>query len=249
MNNYIIPNWQIPPNIHAFTTTRIGGFSKAPYDSFNLSTYVGDDIIDVNKNRLKLIQDLNLPAEPVWEKQMHTTKVLHLDLDNRNIIEPAADASFTKLKQTVCVIQTADCLPILVCDSAGTIVAAIHAGWKGLLNGIIENTVNAMQTENQNLIAWLGPAIGPNAFEVGIEVREQFVAKLPEAKNAFIPAKTNTNKFFANIYLLATQRLNNLGITNISGGEYCTYTNKELFYSYRRDNGVTGRMASLIWMN
>lgn len=249
MDNYIIPNWPAPTNIRAFSTTRLSGFGKSPYDNFNISTYVGDDLKTVIKNRQKLRHDLHLPAEPFWEEQKHTTNVIHLNHENIISAKRVFDASFTTEKNLVCVVQTADCLPILLCDTDGTIVAAIHAGWKGLLNGIIENTVKAMQTENKNLLAWLGPAIGPKAFEVGKEVYEQFIAVLPEAKNAFIPSQNNPEKFFANIYLLAKQRLNNLNITHIFGGEYCTYTNKELFYSFRRDKGVTGRMASLIWIN
>lgn len=248
MSNYLTPNWPAPKNIRAFTTTRQSGFSKSPFDNFNLSTYVGDDLNAVIKNRQKLMQDLHLPREPFWEEQKHTTNVLKLTSENLNQTARIFDASFTREKNIVCVVQTADCLPILLCDTAGTIVAAIHAGWKGLLNGIIENTINAMQTESQNLLAWLGPAIGPNAFEVGNEVRDEFSAVLPEAKNAFIPVQNSSNKFLANIYLLATQRLHNLDITQIFGGDYCTYTNKELFYSFRRDNSITGRMASLIWM-
>lgn len=233
---YIKPSWPAPKNIKAFTTTRTSG-------NFNLRS--GNDPDSVLANRKKLYQELNLPVEPFWLKQEHTDVAIHLKKNNSSV-EPIADSSFTTTPNLVCAIMTADCIPILVCDLDGTIVAAIHAGWKGIAAGVIESTIKVMNTNTKNLLAWLGPAIGVNYFETGDDVRKIFINQDSEAKKAFT---SHNDRFLTNIYLLASQRLNNVGITAIYGGEYCTFKQKELFFSFRRDGLSSGRMASLIWLN
>jgi hypothetical protein len=238
MREVIIPDWPAPANVSAMQTTRGGGFSQPPYDSLNLGDYVGDDAMAVAKNR----QSLKLPSEPVWLQQVHGVEVVvaeHADCI------PKADAAISYHPGAVCVVMTADCLPVLLCDMAGTVVAAVHAGWRGLADGVIEATVARMQVKAWDLMAWLGPAIGPQAFEVGDEVRDAFMAHDPAASSAFTPV---AQKYLADIYTLARQRLNALGITAIYGGGLCTYTDSTRFYSFRRDNR-TGRMATLIWLS
>ncbi len=247
--NFITPNWPAPANVHALQTNRDGGTSLAPYDSFSLGGHVGDKPIHLAHNRQRLSQ--YLPSEPVWLNQVHGVNVLNLDeivAANTDCL-PDADASYTSRKNVVCVTMTADCLPILLCDQAGTAVASIHAGWRSLCDGVIEATVAKMPAKSADLMAWLGPAIGPNAFEVGFEVREQFIAKDAKSERAFKPQGENQEqeKWLADIYKIATQRLNNCGITQIYGGGECTFTDEKRFFSFRR-NGVTGRMASLIWL-
>ena len=257
-STFIIPNWPAPANVKALQTTRNGGISATPYNNLNLGSHVGDNPIHVEKNRQILSQFL--PSEPVWLNQTHSINVV--DAANTSCL-PDADASYSNRKNVVCVTMTADCLPILLCDTAGTLVSSIHAGWRGLCDGIIESTLFKLQTNCTNLnhanlqasdmMAWLGPAIGPNAFEVGGEVRAQFMAKDAKAVLAFKKHSDNQEqeKWLCNIYQIATQRLNNLGITQIYGGgidqDFCTYADKENFFSYRRD-GSTGRMATLIWL-
>jgi polyphenol oxidase len=247
LSSFILPNWPAPANVHAMQTNRNGGCSHAPYDSFNFGLHVKDNPIQVAQNR-QMLSDY-LPSEPVWLNQTHSIHVV--DAANTTCA-PDADASFSTKKNVVCVIMTADCLPVLLCDKAGTIVIAVHAGWRGLCDGALEASIDAAcraaQIKPDDLMAWLGPAIGPNAFEVGAEVRAQFMAQDGQAETAFKP---HGNKYLCNIYQIATQRLNNLGITQIYGGgiesDFCTFTQKEQFFSYRRD-GETGRMATLIWL-
>lgn len=243
MLNLITPDWPAPKNIKAFTTTRIGGYSQAPYDSFNLAIDIGDDHPEnIIRNRALLKEHLRLPGEPVWIKQIHGINVIQADSPATDFI---ADASFTYQPNVVCAITTADCLPLLVTDQTGSCVAAIHAGWHGLAAGVIEATLKKLDVPRNQLLIWLGPAIGPEAFEVGEEVYQQFVDHDMQAKQAF---KRNSNgRWLANIYLLAKQRFLAQGVTQIFGGEFCTYTDKKHFYSYRRDQ-QTGRMASLIWL-
>lgn len=241
--DFIIPNWPVPANVVALQTTRLGGVSGAPYASLNLGAHVNDDPIAVAKNRQLLSP--YLPNEPVWVNQVHGIEVI--DAAQSACLQNA-DASFTTKPNVVCVTMTADCLPVLLCDKAGTVVAAVHAGWRGLCDGVIEAAVNKLPVEHSEILAWLGPAIGPNAFEVGSEVRAQFIAKDAQATSAF---QTNGNKWLGDIYQIARQRLNYLGVTQIYGGsvneDFCTYTDATRFYSFRRDD-VTGRMASLIWL-
>lgn len=238
-SNIIFPDWPAPPNIKAIQTTRIGGFSKGPYQSLNLGDHVGDDPLIVAANRQLLTQFV--PTEPVWMRQVHGTQVIDAALAS---CLPEADAAFARAPETVCCVMTADCLPILLCDHTGSVVAAVHAGWRGLLNGVIETAVVSMQASPPDLMAWLGPAIGSGAFEVGDEVRTAFVDVDENSRHAF--AALENGKWLADIYLLARQRLAAMGVNEIYGGDFCTYSDATRFFSYRRDQ-VTGRMATLIW--
>ena len=240
MANLLLPDWPAPPGVHALQTLRGGGHSLAPWDSFNLGDHVGDDPANVAANRAAL--RAHLPAEPLWLKQVHGIAVVEAGKSPK---VKEADAVLTRVPGTVCAVMTADCLPVLFCDRAGTVVAAAHAGWRGLACGVLEAAVAQMKVPAGDLLAWLGPAIGPTAFEVGDEVRAAFIAHDALAADAFVgqgPAK-----WLANIYLLARQRLTAAGVTSISGGSRCTCSEAGDFFSYRRD-GVTGRMASLIWL-
>ncbi len=239
-DTFIYPDWPAPPNVRALQTTRHGGVSAAPYDTLNLGLHVGDDPVRVNRNRQALAQFM--PSEPVWLEQVHGVEVASADLAACRVV---ADASVAKQRGSVCVVMTADCLPVLLCDEDGTVVAAVHAGWKGLAAGVIETTVKEMGVAPRKLMAWLGPAIGPESFEVGAEVRAAFMAHDASAAAAFRPHREG--KYLADIYLLARQRLNAMGVTRISGDGYCTYRQKDRFFSYRRD-GVTGRMGTFIWL-
>ena len=219
-------------------TTRTNGVSRAPWASFNLGDHVGDDATHVAANRARLRQQL--PSEPGWLKQIHSAKVVETGAG-----VPEADASFTRQTGTVSAVLTADCLPVLFCDRAGSVVAAAHAGWRGLADGVLEATVAAMQVPPGEILAWMGAAIGPQAFEVGDEVRQAFVAQHPDATAAFI--RHAPGKWLADIYQLARIRLNRAGVQAVYGGGRCTFTETDSFFSYRRD-GVTGRMASLVWL-
>ena len=239
---FIQPTWPASPHIKALTTTRIGGFSKAPFDSLNLGTHVGDQADVVARNRQTLISAAHLPSPPLWLQQVHSTVVVNSENWQPDI---SADAIFSTQRNHVCAIMTADCLPLLLCDESGTQVAAAHAGWRGLLNGVIENTVKPFQGPRNKLLAWLGPAIGATQFEVGEEVFNAFTESDAKAHTAFI--QTDGQHYLADIYALARQRLNALGIEQIYGGDHCTVSEAETFFSYRRE-GQTGRMASLIWI-
>ena len=210
--------WPAPARVRTLVTTRDGGVSLAPYASLNLGQHVGDDPAAVAENRACT----DAPDVP-----------------------PDADAGFTRQPGVVCAVMTADCLPVLLTDRSGSVVAAAHAGWRGLCNGIIEATIARMAVPANDILAWLGPAIGPDAFEVGPEVRAAFMAHDPTAASAF--AAIPDGKYLADIYLLARQRLNACGVTDVHGGDACTVTERERYFSYRRD-GRTGRMASLIWL-
>ena len=239
MCKFITPDWPAPSSVRAYTTTRNKGYSTSPYGSFNLATNVGDNIEAVIANRIALQKALAIPSEPVWLEQVHSTKIIPATTSN---IDCQADASYTNNIEQVCVILTADCMPVLFCNQEGTKVAAVHAGWRGLANGILEKT---LQYFDSNVLVWLGPAIGPQSFEVGKDVYTAFTDFLPQADKAFV--STDDNHWLADLYLLARQRLINQGVTTIFGGNFCTYSEPERFYSYRRDK-VTGRMASLIWL-
>jgi YfiH family protein len=238
----IIPNWPAPDNIVAFSTTRQGGVSEIPFASLNLGNSAGDTPEAVQENRRRLQEQLALPQAPNWLSQIHSNVSLKITADYQL---SEADASLTRLPNTVCAIMTADCLPILICNEQGDEVAAIHAGWRSLAGGVIENTIEQLRSSSETLLAWLGPAIGPAVYEVGSEVRQAFVDLKPEATDAFV-ASTNDNKWLADLNMLAKQRLQRLGIQHIYGGDYCTYSNPERFFSYRRD-GQTGRQTSLIY--
>lgn len=239
---FILPDWPAPANVRAAVTTRTGGVSHAPYDSFNLATHVGDDPVTVHENRTRLRATLALPAEPVWLKQVHGVVVVDAAQGGA---EPEADGAFAAQPGAVCAALTADCLPVLLCNRAGTKVAALHAGWRGLAGGVIEAGAKAMGIPGNELLAWLGPAIGPMAFEVGPEVRATFVQHDAQATQAFRAAREG--KYLADIYLLARLRLQGLGVAAVHGGGFCTVTERARFFSYRRD-GDTGRMAALIWL-
>ena len=239
----LFANWQAPKNVHALSTLRQGGVSLDPYNSFNLGDHVGDDKSAVKTNRTLLVEKFDLPHQPLFLNQTHSTNLLELPCTGDDL---NADAVYTNQPNQVCLVMTADCLPVLFCTKNGDEVAAAHAGWRGLCNGILEKTISAFKTEPAQIMAWLGPAIGPTAFQVGSEVMEQFIAYDQQAEKAFVADSSEKGKFFANLYQLATQRLNTMGVEQISGGEYCTYQQKQQFFSYRRD-GKTGRMASLIW--
>jgi len=236
----IEPDWPAPVRVRAMVTTRAGGVSVGSYASLNLGTHVGDDPGAVAENRARL--RACLPSEPRWIDQVHGTDVVDAGGTGR---PTCADASFTHASGIVCVVLTADCLPVLLCDRAGTFVGAAHAGWRGLCAGVLESTVRASGIDPARLLAWLGPAIGPQRFEVGAEVRAQFCARAAEAASAFVPGAPG--KFFGDLYALARQRLQAIGVAEVHGGGLCTVTDAERFFSHRRDR-VSGRMASLIWM-
>jgi hypothetical protein len=222
-------------------TTRLGGVSLPPFDTFNLGDHVGDDPARVAENRTRL-RDM-LPAEPHWLQQVHGRAVV---LADDKAVSPQADAIFSRQVGSVCAVMTADCLPVLLCDEAASIVAAVHAGWRGLAGGVLEATVAAMNVPGDRLLAWMGAAIGARAFEVGNEVRDAFISDLPDTAAAFQPGRA-AGKWWADIYLLARLRLARIGVERVYGGGLCTYTDQQRFYSFRR-GGVTGRMASLVWL-
>jgi YfiH family protein len=249
----LVPNWPASPQIGAFSTTRAGGISKAPFDSLNLGRYVNDEAAAVSENRAR-VRAL-LPAEPVWLKQVHGTRVWDADLAHtEEIIE--ADAAVTTKTNTVLTVMAADCLPVLIRGPDGGVIGAAHAGWRGLLGGVLENTVGAMQVKTGlsdagQYLAWLGPAIGPRAFEVGEEVRAAFHEHaqkhaLPSPAGAFMAIDGKPGKYWANLYLLARQRLLSKGLTHIYGDEFCTVRDQSDFFSHRRD-GLSGRFAAFIW--
>lgn len=239
--DWIEADWPAPPQVRALTTTRIGGVSNGRWAGLNLAAHVDDDPAAVAANRRLLREALALPAEPRWLEQVHGTCAV-------DAAGPAcrADASFSDRPGVVCAVLTADCLPVLLCDRAGTRVAAAHAGWRGLVGGVLESTVAALGPDPARLLAWLGPAIGPAAFEVGEEVRAVFLAADPGAAPAFRPS--SDGRWLADLYTLARRRLEAAGVGGVYGGTWCTYGDAARFYSYRRD-GVTGRMGSLIWLH
>lgn len=239
---FIYPEWEAPEHVRALTTTRVGGYSKVPFDSFNFSLRSGDDIEVVKRNRAFLVKSANLPSEPVWLRQAHGNRVVDA-ATTESYTE--ADGSYADQPGVVCVVLTADCCPVFLCDRQGSRVAVLHAGWRGLARGVVEEGVRQVGLPGSELMAWLGPAIGPAAFEVGDEVREAFSEKCLDAAEAF--AKNQNGKWLADIYALATRCLKVAGVESISGGTYCTVRDREKFFSYRRDR-ICGHMASLIWL-
>ena len=239
MNTFLIPDWPAPAGVRACVTTRAGGVSKAPFDSFNLGDHVADDPVAVAHNRQRLTHIFDV--QPAWLSQVHGVVVA--PANPQHIAE--ADASWTATPGIACTVMTADCLPALFCDRAGTRVAAAHAGWRGLAAGVLEAAAQSLNVEPPDLLVWLGPAIGPAAFEVGGEVRDVFIEDLPEAAAAFVPS-VNEGRYMADIYELARLRLARFGITAVYGGGFCTVTDPR-FFSYRR-SPRTGRFASLIWI-
>jgi len=264
--SWVEPEWPVPAGVRALSTLRSGGVSAAPYASLNLGGHVGDLPEAVAENRRRLRAAAGLPAEPSWLTQVHGTTVLDLDAvadlnaaadvvaaadlgaaANRDASAPMgpADAAFTRRRGRVCAILTADCLPILLAADSGDLVAAAHAGWRGLAGGVIEATVKALRVAPEKLLAWLGPAIGPRHFEVGAEVREALLAGDSGADAAF--AANARGRYMADLSALARRRLAALGVGRIYGGGQCTYAEENRYFSHRRD-GVTGRQATLIWL-
>ncbi|MEQ4627130.1 purine nucleoside phosphorylase YfiH [Providencia manganoxydans] len=243
MNSLIFPDWPQPSNISSCSTTRLGGVSLAPFDSLNLGDHVGDDPVLVSENRSLLQKLAGLPQQPLWLQQVHGTEVVCLN--NGDWENTRADAVYTNQVGQVCTIMTADCLPVLFCSKDGQEVAAAHAGWRGLCDGVLENTAAQFSCPKSEIMAWLGPAIGPEKFEVGIEVKEAFIKQSTDLASGFVPYG---EKYLADIYLLARKKLQAIGISSIYGGSFCTVSDKNRFFSYRRE-GKTGRMASLIWIN
>lgn len=237
------PGWPAPARVRAAITLRAGGVSQYPYGTLNLADHVGDDPAAVAENRRRLADVLRLPAAPVWLTQVHGCQVADV---GRDAAPCEADAAFADRPGRVCAVLTADCLPLLVADRAGTQVAAVHAGWRGLAAGVVEAALARFEGTPRGLLVWLGPAIGPQAFEVGGEVRDAFVARDPGAAACFAPLRPGRS-WLADIYALARRRLARAGVGFVGGGGYCTVSDAARFYSYRRD-GVTGRMASLIWI-
>ena len=238
--SWIYPDWPAPAQVKTLVTTRAYGISQGVYSGLNLGDHVGDSWVDVAQNRTLLREEL--PNEPRWLKQTHGSTVAYAD-HLKELVE--ADAAVSKRAGNVCAILTADCLPVLFCATDASVVGAAHAGWRSLAAGVLEQTIEVMEHAPGQIMAWLGPAIGPTAFEVGDEVRQVFIADMPQAVAAF--KGISPGKWLADIYALARLRLQRSGITQIYGGDLCTYNDAKRFYSYRRD-GVTGRMASLIWI-
>jgi YfiH family protein len=250
---WIVPDWTVPSHVHALSTTRRGGFSLPPYDDgnrmggMNLGLHVGDDPGRVMQNRARLQNYLGTGAKPLWLEQVHGAEVVMASESGQSTVL-RADASIASAPNAVCAVLTADCLPVLLCDSCGTVVGAAHGGWRGLAAGVLGNTVAAMRKEGaQDIVAWLGPAIGPARFEVGEEVVQAFGEINQGLLAAFMLVQAKPGKYLADIYRLARLLLGAIGVDRVSGGGFCTVDDSSRFYSYRRD-GVTGRMASLIWL-
>lgn len=242
---FLRPQWPAPGKVRAFVTTRIGGDSQPPYDAFNLAGHVGDSPNQVAANRQALGTALNLPNEPLWLAQEHTTEVIHWQ-GQRYESPPVADASWTCQSGRVCCVMTADCLPVLISNRSGSVVAAIHAGWRGLLNGVVANTIRQLPDEPENLLAWIGPAISSAYFEVGADVYDGFVEQNVDHAPYFIAAASH-GKWYADLPGLAEFELRRLGVAEVTQSGLCSYQDEDLFYSYRRD-GQTGRMATMIWL-
>lgn len=246
---WIAPDWPSPANVRSCITTRAGGISESPYASNNLGLHVGDDAQAVTQNRRHLNEQLGLHQAPQWLEQIHGVKVV--DAHNDNLVR-TADGSFTAQTGMACLVMTADCLPILLCDKQGTQVAALHCGWRSLAGGICAQGLDKFNGARSDILAYLGPAISQAHFEVGIDVLEAFFAAARNPKHAdeiaaaFIPGVRPLH-FYADIFALARAELNALGVTAIYGGGDCTFIDGERFYSFRRDK-ITGRMASLIWL-
>jgi YfiH family protein len=243
---FVFPDWPAPANVHAAVVRRDApGASLPPFDRCNLGLRSGDDATTVQANRARIAQELGLPSAPRWLAQVHGAGVVRFDA-TRTDDEPQADAAVTSVPGTVLAILTADCLPVLLCDRDGGEVGAAHAGWRGLAGGVLESTVAALHAPPDRLLAWLGPAAGPHAYEVGDEVRDAFLAHAAVAATAFVP--TRPGHWLVDLYALARQRLADAGVTAVHGGGLCTISDAAAYFSHRRDQR-TGRMASLVWMD
>lgn len=242
-SSFITPTWPAPSSVRAYVSTRSGGKSDRPFDDLNLGLHVQDDPDIVLQNRNLFASYIDMPNSAIWLNQVHGINVVNLPCET---LPENADAAFSKTKNQVCAVLTADCLPVFFCNQSGSQVAVAHAGWRGLCAGVLEATLECFE-DKESVMVWFGPAIGPAAFEVGGEVRAAFMDVLLEAEVAFQTAQ-GEDKWLGDLYLLARQRLVAAGITEIYGGDYCTFTEESVFYSYRR-NGKTGRMASVIWIS
>jgi YfiH family protein len=234
-------NWPAPSNIYALTTTRLNGFSQVPYNENNFGLHVGDSEINVLKNRQQLQELLALPNEPAWLSQTHSTTCVVIENESNR----EADAAVTRCKTQTLAVMTADCLPITLCNMQGNEIAVIHAGWRGLVHGIIEQTLTRMQSNSSQILAWIGPAICSRCFEVGDEVYLTYIKQYPFVRAAF--QKQRNNKWLANLALLAELVFNHLGVNQVYHSNQCTMENEQEYYSYRK-NAQTGRMVTLIWM-
>jgi polyphenol oxidase len=240
----LLPNWPVPAVIHAAFTLRTGGVSRPPFDDFNIAAHVGDDPRAVAENRRRLRDRLSLPAEPAWLEQVHGQRVIDLDRQTSPEALGAADGAVTRTAGRICVVQVADCMPVLLAARDGSAVGAAHAGWRGLAGGVLEAAVRAMSIPTAELLAWLGPAIGQRHFEVGAEVRAAFLAVDAGASVAF--SANERGRWQCDLHVLARRRLAALGVNAVFGGDWCTFADRGRFFSYRRD-GRCGRMAALIW--
>lgn len=248
--SFIAADWPAPANVRAAATVRTGGVSVGSFASLNLGAHVGDDAAAVAENRRRVRAQLRLPAEPLWLNQVHGTAAVDAAVGRTSVRlksdpRPTADAVVAKASGQVCVVLTADCLPVVFCDEAGSRVAAAHAGWRGLAGGVLQATVRALDVPPQELLAWLGPAIEQDAFEVGPEVREQFVTQ--DAANAAAFKANARGRWLADLYDLARRQLERVGLTRVYGGGFRCYADRDRFFSYRRDS-VTGRMGTMVWM-
>lgn len=239
---WLTPDWPAPAQVRALTTMRSGGVSEGDFASLNVALHVGDDPVAVAQNRHRLVAAARLPGDPIWLEQVHGIVVVEASVQTAT---PRADACVARLPAQVCAIQTADCLPVLFCDQSGTRIGAAHAGWRGLVGGVLATTLQALDTEPANVLAWLGPAIEQAAFEVGSEVRDQFIEHDARNESAFLA--NARGRWQADIYALARQALRRLGVTQIYGGGFACFADQDRFFSFRRQPR-TGRMASLIWI-
>lgn len=239
---FIVPNWPAPANVHAVCTTKQGGYSTAPFAHLNLATHVQDDTHAVARNRAWLSEQLHLPNPPMWLNQIHSTTIVP---HQGQLVSPTADAAYTTQSEAVCAVLTADCLPVLMCNQAGTQVAAVHAGWRGLSQGILSKSIATFANPTSDMLVFLGPAICQPAFTVGEDVFRHFVDRDPDMKQGFVQ---QDNHYFADLYQLARLELAKLGVQQIFQSHHCTYRDQDLFFSYRRTQ-QTGRQASLIWLS
>ena len=253
--NLIVPDWPAPDSVKALVTTRAGGVSKHPYDSLNLGGHVGDDLVAVRRNRVLLKQALPSGIRLQWLNQVHGTHVVQASSVSRTLRLKTGDAAVVFDRGFGAVVMTADCLPVFFTNAAGSVAAVAHAGWRGLLNGVLEKTVDSTGVSPADLMAWMGPAIAPCHFEVGLEVRDAFLGHpqwgeqfVPGLTSAFISSPLHAGKFMMDIYAVARARLLNAGVQFVGGGGLCTVCEERRFFSYRRDRS-TGRMASLIYLN
>lgn len=245
---YISPDWPAPINIGALMTTRFGGISKKPYESFNLATHVGDLDANVLHNRAQLIRDQQLESV-IWLNQVHGIEAIEIEGNLPNRATPTADASYTRLSDTACAVLVADCMPVMVTDRKGCCVGVAHAGWRGLCAGVIPNLITEMQIEPDQALVWLGPCIGPELFEVGPEVLEAFKSSQSFQSTDVLTAfrRGKGNRYMASLMHLAKMQLAKIGIQEVYSNQECTFSNAQQYFSYRRD-GATGRMAALIWI-